>query len=104
MTRIVKGQVMSSPSRPAHPTLTVKRFLVEYNILLLDHLLYSTDLAPCKFYRFHKVKSASKRTSFELVEAVEMKAVRVSKEVTQEDFQHCFKQWKAHMESCRDRG
>ncbi|KAG5307304.1 GVQW3 protein, partial [Acromyrmex insinuator] len=42
-------------------------------------------------------------TRFESVEAVKEKATRVVKELT-EDFQHCFKQWKIHMERYRDRG
>ncbi|XP_011065253.1 PREDICTED: putative uncharacterized protein FLJ37770 [Acromyrmex echinatior] len=43
-------------------------------------------------------------TRFESVEAVKEKAARVLKELTEEDFQHCFKQWKIRMERCRDRG
>ncbi|EGI61189.1 FLJ37770-like protein [Acromyrmex echinatior] len=59
--------------------------------LLLDHPPYSSDLAPCDFYLFPKVKSALKGTRFESVEAVKEKAARVLKELTEEDFQHCFK-------------
>ena len=58
----------------------------------------------CDFYLFPKVKSTLKETRFESVEAVKEKAARVLKELTEEDFQHCFKQWKIRMERCRDRG
>ncbi|GFW19161.1 FLJ37770-like protein [Trichonephila clavipes] len=50
-----------------------------------------------------KVKSALKGTRFESVEAVKEKAARVLKELTKDDFQHCFQQWKIRMERCRDR-
>ncbi|KAG5309233.1 GVQW3 protein, partial [Acromyrmex insinuator] len=69
-----------------------------------NHPPYSSDLAPYDFYLFPKVKSALKGTRFESVEAVKEKAARVLKELTEEDFQHCFKQWKIRMERCRDRG
>ena len=85
-------------------SLSVKRFLAKYSIPVLDHPPYSPDLAPCDFYLFPKVKSALKGTRFESVEAVKEKAARVLKELTEEDFQHCFKQWKIRMERCRDRG
>ena len=62
-----------------------------------------SDLAPCDFYLVPKVKFALKGTRFESVKAVQEKAASVVKELTQDDFQHCFKQWKIHMERCRDR-
>lgn len=49
------------------------------------------------------MKSALKGTRFESVEAVQEKAARVLKELTEDDFQHCFQQWKIRMERCRDR-
>jgi len=49
------------------------------------------------------VKSALKGTRFESVEAVEAKATDVLNQLTEEDFQHCFQQWKQRMERCRDR-
>ena len=93
---------MGSP--PAHSALSVKRLLAKYSIPMLDHPPYSPDLAPCDFYLFPKVKSALKRTRFESVEAVKEKVARVLKELREEDFQHCFEQWKILMERCRDRG
>ncbi|GFS71034.1 FLJ37770-like protein [Trichonephila clavipes] len=72
-------------------------------IPVLEHPPYSPDLAPCDFYLFPKVKSALKGTRFESVEAVKEKAARVLKELTKDDFQHCFQQWKIRMERCRDR-
>lgn len=65
---------------------------------------YSPDVAPCDFYLFPKVKSALKGTRFQSVEAVQRKAAAVMKELTQNDFKHCFEQWKIRMERCRDRG
>ncbi|GFS77214.1 protein GVQW3 [Trichonephila clavipes] len=88
---------------PAHSVLSVKRFLAKHSIPVLEHPPYSPDLAPCDFYLFPKVKSALKGTRFESVEAVKEKAARVLKELTKDDFQHCFQQWKIRMERCRDR-
>ena len=65
---------------------------------------YSTDLEPCDFYLFPKIKSALKGTRFESVDAVKAKATQLLNSLTQDDLQHCFQQWKIRMEWCRDRG
>ncbi|GFV01538.1 protein GVQW3 [Trichonephila clavipes] len=85
------------------PNLLEKRFLAKHSIPVLEHPPYSPDLAPCDFYLFPKVKSALKGTRFESVEAVKENAAGVLKELTKDDFQHCFQQWKIRMERCRDR-
>ncbi|GFS83246.1 putative mariner transposase [Trichonephila clavipes] len=81
----------------------LERFLAKHSFQVLEHPPYSPDLAPCDFYLFPKVKFALKGTRFESVEAVKEKEARVLKEVTKDDFQHCFQQWKIPMERCRDR-
>ena len=92
-----KSWVLHQDNAPAHTALSVKRFLAKYSIPVLD-------LAPSDFYLFLKVKSALKVTRFQSVEAVKEKAARVMKELTEEDFQHCFHQWKIRLERCMDRG
>lgn len=99
-----KSWVLHHDNAPAHTALSVKTFLAKHSIPVLDHPPYSPDLAPCDFYLFPKVKSALKGTRFQSVEAVKEKAAQVLKELTEEDFRHCFAQWKIRMERCRDRG
>ncbi|GFX69366.1 mariner Mos1 transposase [Trichonephila clavipes] len=98
-----KSWIFHQDNAPAHSALSVKRFLAKHSIPVLEHPPYSPDLAPCDFYLFPKVKSALKGTRFESVEAVKEKAAGVLKELTKDDFQHCFQQWKIRMERCRDR-
>ena len=93
-----KSWVLHEDNAPAHTALSVKTFLAKYNIPVLDHPPY------CDFYLFPKVKCALKGTRFETVEAVKEKSGRVMNELTEEDFQQCFKQCKIRMERCRDRG
>ncbi|KAJ8951216.1 hypothetical protein NQ318_010243 [Aromia moschata] len=37
------------------------------------------------------------------LDTVTLKASEVLNQLTEADFQHCFQQWKSHMERCRDR-
>ncbi|GFV99942.1 mariner Mos1 transposase [Trichonephila clavipes] len=95
-----KSWIFHQDNAPAHSALSVKRFLAKHSIPVLASTLLAR---PCDFYLFPKVKSALKGTRFESVEAVKEKAARVLKELTKDDFQHCFQQWKIRMERCRDR-
>jgi hypothetical protein len=59
---------------------------------------YSTDLAPCDFYLFPKLKSALKGTHFQSVDEVKSKTADLLNRVLADDLQHCFEQWKIHMQ------
>ena len=38
------------------------------------------------------------------VNAVKAKAMELMNKLSENDLQHCFQQWKTHMERCRDQG
>jgi hypothetical protein len=53
--------------------LSVKRFLANKRIPVLDHPLYSPDFDPCDYFQFLKVKESLKGTRFETLEEVKEK-------------------------------
>ena len=53
---------------------------------------------------FPKIKSALKGTRFESTDAVKAKATELMNNLPEDDVQHCFQQWKIHMQRWRDRG
>ena len=79
-------------------------FLMKHKITMLEHPLYSHDLAPFDFFLFPKIKSALKGIRFESIDAVKAKATELMNKLSEDDLQHCFEQWKIHMELCRDLG
>ena len=62
--------ILHQDNAPAHNTLSVKKFLANKNITVLEHPPYSPDLTSCDFCLFPKVKSVLKGTHFVLVENV----------------------------------
>jgi hypothetical protein len=96
--------VLHQDNTLAHNALSVKMFLMKHNITVMEHPLYSPDLAPCDFFLFQKIKSALKGTGFASVDAVKAKAAELMNKLTEDDLQHCFQQWKIRMEQCKDRG
>jgi len=54
---------------PAHTSLVVTEFLSKkYKVTTVPHLAYSSDLAPCDFYVFPKIKLRSKGRRFTSIE------------------------------------
>jgi transposase len=48
----------------AHKALSVKQFLANKNISVLEHPPYFPDLTPCDFCLFPEIKSVLKGTHF----------------------------------------
>lgn len=94
-----KRRLDSQDNRSTH-----KQFLWKANISVLAHPCYSPDLAPWHFYLLPKIKSTLKGSRFESIEKVKRKPVELMKSLLENDLQHCFQQWKLHMERCRDQG
>ena len=67
------GWILHQENAPAHIALYVNQLLANKNITVLEHPLYSPDLAPCDFDLFPKIKSMLKGTHFVSVENVKSK-------------------------------
>ncbi|UYV85018.1 hypothetical protein LAZ67_X004290 [Cordylochernes scorpioides] len=51
-----KNWLLHHDNAPAHTSLLVRDFLAKNNTLMMPHLPYSPDLAPCDFFLFPKLK------------------------------------------------
>jgi transposase len=85
---------------PAHSALSVKQFLANKNISVLQHPPYLPDLAPCNFYLFPKIKSVLKGTQFVSVEHVKAKTAEILNSLTEHDLWNCFEHWQYCMQWC----
>ena len=62
--------------------LSVKQFLANKNITVLEHPPYSANLTPCYFYLFPKIKSVLKGSNFVSAEKVKAKTVEILNTLT----------------------
>ena len=53
---IADDWVLHHHNAPAHTVHSIREFLAKKNIPILPHPPYSTELAPCDFYLFPKLK------------------------------------------------
>ena len=85
---------------PAHNALSIRQFLAEKNITVLEQPPYSPDLAPCDFFLFPKLKGVIKGTRFEDVEAIKRAVTTELRGIPEESFQQCIEAWQRRMEKC----
>jgi len=85
---------------PAHNALSVKQFLANKNITVLEHTPYSPDVAPCDFYLFPKIKSVLKGTHFVSKENVNSKTAEILNSLKQHDLRNCFEYWQHRIQLC----
>ena len=95
-----KTLILHHDNAPAHTALSVKQFLVLKEITTLHHPSYSSDLAPCDFFLFPKLKSILKGTCFEGVVDIKTSMTNHFKTITKEEFSQRFKAWSTRMEKC----
>ena len=94
------GWILHQDKAPAHNALSVKQFLANKNITVLEHPTYSPDLAPCDFYLFPKIKSVLKGTHFVTVENVKAKSADILNSLTEHDLRNCFEHWQYRVQLC----
>jgi len=93
--------VLHQENAPAQNTLSVKMFLTKHKITLLEHPSYSPDLAQCDFFYFQREVCVI-RNQVQVLRCHEGKSDGAHE--SEDDLQHCFQQWKIHMEWFRERG
>jgi hypothetical protein len=74
---------------PAHRSL-VKKYLAKYNVMALEHLLYSPRLVMPDFFQFPQLKSVLKGQHFMSTEEVTAQGTRILTKVSKNGFLELF--------------
>ena len=82
---------------PAYTALSICQFLAKRNIATLEHPLYSSNLAPCDFFLFSKIKSVLKGTHFSAIDSIQMATTMQLKKIPENALQECIESWKRQM-------
>lgn len=85
---------------PAHNALSIRQFLAERNVTVLDQPPYSPDLAPCDFFLFPKLKEVIKGVRFPDVDDIRRAVTTELRRIPEESFQGCMLAWQQRMQKC----
>ena len=95
-----KSWLLNHNNAPAHNALSIRQFLAEKNIAILEQPLYSPDLALCDFFLFPKLKGIIKGTCFEGMEAIKRAVMMELRGIPEESFHQSIEAWQSRMEKC----
>jgi hypothetical protein len=87
--------ILHQDNASSHTALGMREFLAKNKITTMDHPPYSPDLAPCDFYLFPKVQNIKRGEHFVDVDTIKLETTKLLKELTKEDMQHCFQEWRS---------
>jgi hypothetical protein len=80
--------------------LAVREFLAKKSIMKFDHLPYSSDLAPCDFLLFPKLKTALKGHRFSDIAGIQGHATTILQRIPEEEYQNCFELCRHRLTKC----
>ena len=97
---VMRSWLLHHNNAPAHNALGIWEFLAKNNIALLEQPAYSTDLAPCDFFLFPKLKEVIKGTRFQDSKAIKTVVMKELLVIPEESFQECVEAWQRRLEKC----
>ena len=89
---------------PCHTSLIVRQFLTRNQVCVLNHLLYSPDLAPCDFSLFPKMKLKLKGCFFNDISNIKRATTRVLEAFPQSELEHGFESLLIRCNRCIENG
>ena len=93
-----KSWLLHHDNAPAHNALSIRQFLAENNIAVLEQPPYLPDLAPCDFFLFLKLKGVIKGTHFQDSKAITTAVTKELRAIPMESFQKCIEAWQQRLE------
>jgi hypothetical protein len=85
--------LLHDDNAPSHRALVTCEFLTHNSIITPLHLPYSSDLPPCDFFLFPKMKIQLKGCRFGRLEEIQWESQNVLGTLQEQNFQHVFQQW-----------
>jgi len=67
---------------------------------VIPHPTYSSDLAPCDFFLFTKMKLKLKGRQFDTTEEIQAESQRVLDTLIEKEFQEVFQKWRRWWDRC----
>jgi len=94
------GWILNQDNAKEHNALSIKQCLKNKNIILLEYVPYSPELAPYFFYLFPNYKSVLIRTNFMSVENLKAKMSVILNSLTEHDPPNYFEFLQHGMQLC----
>ena len=78
-----------------------EKFLATKQITVLEHPVYSPDLAPIDYFLFLKIKEILEGRHFDDIDDIRSNTTAALKAIQQNEFQNCLEGWNRRWHRCR---
>ena len=92
--------ILHHDNAPAYMALCVREFLATKQITVLEHPVYSPDLAPSDFFLFPKIKEILKGRHFDDNDDIRINTAAGLNAIPQNQLQNCFEGWTRRWHRC----
>ena len=96
----VRGIKLLHDKAPAHKSATVQEYLKESGLDVLDHPPYSSDLSPCDFWLFPRLKEMLAGHRFESHCGLGSAVYQCLQHIPKEDYRAAFRKWVDRCKIC----
>nr|XP_061792327.1 protein GVQW3-like [Nerophis lumbriciformis] len=95
-----KSWLLHHDSAPAHTALSVRQFLAEKSVAVLEQPQCSPDLAPWDFFLFPKLKGAIRGNCFEDADDMKVAVTMALRRLPEKAFHECMNAWERRLGKC----
>ena len=99
--RFANSWILHHDNAPAHTALSVRELLATKQITyVLEHPVYSPDLAPIEFFLFPKINEILKGRHFVDIDDIRSNTTAALKAIPQNQFEKYFEGWTRRWHRC----
>lgn len=95
-----KNWLLHYDNAPAHTSMLVRDFLAKNCTNIVPQTPYSSDVAPCDFFLFPRLKLPLRGTRFDSVDDIKRNSLSELKAIPKEAFSGAFEEWKKRWHMC----
>lgn len=96
----IRGLKLLHDNAPAHKSVTVREYLKESGLDVLEHPPYSPDLSPCDFWLFPKLKEMLAGRRFESRACIGSAVYQCLERIPKEEYRAAFRKWIDRCKRC----
>ena len=98
--RHLNDLIIHHDNASSHEATQTMEYFEAQHIKLMGHPAYSSDLSPCNFWLFPKIKEQLRGKTFQDSNELDAAVEEQMEGLRKEDFYHCVKHWLERMNKC----
>ena len=100
----VRNVMLHHDNAAPHKGKVVTEYLEKERIVVLPHPPYSSDLAPCDYFLFPRIKKELGGKRFDTDKKLKRAVKAITNDISKEEYSKCFENWCTRLKRCIEVG